>query len=85
MVLNTDKKTDFFLHKQQFYTIIPHDFGRDVPPLINNLELLKAKMAQLEALMDIEIANKLMESQGEELTRTHPLDRNYKKLGIEYE
>ena len=31
----------------RFYTLIPHDFGRQRPPVINNLELVREKMDML--------------------------------------
>ncbi len=42
----------------QFYTLIPHNFGMKVPPVIDNKDLLKQKLAMVEALGDLEIAAK---------------------------
>eukprot|EP01122_Echinamoeba_exundans_P012170 TRINITY_DN503_c0_g1_i1.p1 TRINITY_DN503_c0_g1~~TRINITY_DN503_c0_g1_i1.p1 ORF type:complete len:911 (+),score=243.47 TRINITY_DN503_c0_g1_i1:100-2733(+) len=67
----------------QFYTVVPHDFGKNKPVIIDSFEILKLKQQQLEALMDISIASQLLSSADEELTRTHPLDRNYNKLGLD--
>uniref|UniRef100_A0A3B4DTT4 Poly [ADP-ribose] polymerase n=1 Tax=Pygocentrus nattereri TaxID=42514 RepID=A0A3B4DTT4_PYGNA len=65
----------------QFYTRIPHDFGLRTPPLIRTEEELKEKIALLEALSDIQIAVKMVQSSchGDE----HPLDRQYRSLGCE--
>ncbi|XP_034470522.1 poly [ADP-ribose] polymerase 2 isoform X1 [Hippoglossus hippoglossus] len=62
----------------QFYTRIPHDFGLKTPPIINTEEELKEKIALLEALSDIQIAVKMVQSSegGDE----HPLDRQYSSL-----
>ena len=46
----------------RFYTLIPHSFGRNIPPPINTQEKLKTKMRMLEALADIEIAVKQMKA-----------------------
>lgn len=62
---------------------MPHDFGRSKPLVIDTFEILKLKQQQLEALMDISIASQLIASGNDELTRTHPLDRNYVKLGLD--
>ncbi|MFT7800163.1 poly ADP-ribose polymerase 2 isoform X1 [Arapaima gigas] len=62
----------------QFYTRIPHDFGLRTPPLIRTEEELKEKIALLEALSDIQIAVKIVQSSAESLD--HPLDRQYKSL-----
>ncbi|XP_036452139.1 poly [ADP-ribose] polymerase 2 isoform X2 [Colossoma macropomum] len=65
----------------QFYTRIPHDFGLRTPPLIRTEEELKEKIALLEALSDIQIAVKMVQSSchGDE----HPLDRQYRSLKCE--
>jgi len=62
-----------------FYTLIPHDFGMRVPPVINNPKMLKEKLAMVEALADIEIATKLLKSAGADGT-LHPIDQQYIKL-----
>jgi hypothetical protein len=63
--------------------LVPHDFGKNKPVIIDSFEIMKLKQQQLEALMDISIASQLLASADEELTRTHPLDRNYNKLGLD--
>jgi poly [ADP-ribose] polymerase len=45
-------------YSNQFYTLIPHSVGLDHLPLINNLEMLKAKTEMVDALLEIEIAYK---------------------------
>ncbi|XP_038627337.1 protein mono-ADP-ribosyltransferase PARP3 [Tachyglossus aculeatus] len=68
----------------QFYTIIPHNFGRNRPPTLDSLELLQAKKDMLLVLADIELAQALKASQKEEKEKVeevpHPLDRNYQLL-----
>jgi hypothetical protein len=44
----------------EFYTLIPHDFGARDPTMINTREVLDTKMKLMEALIDIEIAATLM-------------------------
>ncbi|KAM3603788.1 uncharacterized protein V6R79_002093 [Siganus canaliculatus] len=62
----------------QFYTRIPHDFGLKTPPIIRTEDELKEKIALLEALSDIQIAVKMVQS-GEN-SDEHPLDRQYRSL-----
>ncbi|KAM4605559.1 poly [ADP-ribose] polymerase 2 isoform 2-T2 [Polymixia lowei] len=62
----------------QFYTRIPHDFGLKTPPIIRTEDELKAKIALLEALSDIQIAVKVVQSSGD--SEEHPLDRQYSSL-----
>eukprot|EP01127_Copromyxa_protea_P011414 TRINITY_DN2868_c0_g1_i1.p1 TRINITY_DN2868_c0_g1~~TRINITY_DN2868_c0_g1_i1.p1 ORF type:complete len:907 (-),score=279.95 TRINITY_DN2868_c0_g1_i1:69-2789(-) len=75
----TEKKKEATLVSltNQFYTLIPHDFGARDPTIINTREVLDTKMKLMEALIDIEIATKLMSTgtEGES-----PIDANYKKL-----
>jgi len=65
----------------RFYTMIPHAFGMKPPPLINNINLLKAKMEMLEALSDMEIASKIIQ-RGPQINE-HPIDTQYKALNTE--
>ena len=37
-------KTKFVDVSNQFYTLIPHDFGRKTPPILDNAELIKVKL-----------------------------------------
>ncbi|XP_019748466.1 poly [ADP-ribose] polymerase 2 isoform X2 [Hippocampus comes] len=63
----------------QFYTRIPHDFGLKTPPLIRTEDELKKKIELLEALSDIQIAVKMVESSSDG-DNEHPLDRHYRSL-----
>lgn len=70
----------------RFYTLIPHEFGRAVPPAISDKEHLQNKMDLLEVLGDIAFAQQLLNKnkggeEAEEVTEVdHPYDVNYKKL-----
>lgn len=67
----------------RFYTLIPHSFGRRVPPPINTPELLQKKFDMLNVLNDIEIALGMQEADGgreDEQLQPHPADQNYRKL-----
>jgi poly [ADP-ribose] polymerase len=46
----------------EFYTLIPHKFGHQTKPtVIGTAELLKSRLDMVEQLMDIEIANNLID------------------------
>lgn len=63
----------------RFYTLIPHDFGMQKPPLLDNNELISSKCQMLDSLLEIEVAYSLLkESSGDDLE--DPLDINYRKL-----
>uniref|UniRef100_A0A0B7ABP7 Poly [ADP-ribose] polymerase n=1 Tax=Arion vulgaris TaxID=1028688 RepID=A0A0B7ABP7_9EUPU len=60
-----------------FYTRIPHEFGMQAPPLIRSPQMVKEKIALLEALEDIEIAIKMLK--GGDMSE-NPIDRHYHQL-----
>ncbi|KRY89944.1 Poly [ADP-ribose] polymerase 1 [Trichinella pseudospiralis] len=68
------KITDY---SNQFYTLIPHNFGIESPTLLNTEDLLKIKWDLLENLKDIHIAYKILHCDtGDE----DPMDVHYAKL-----
>eukprot|EP01101_Sappina_pedata_P011422 TRINITY_DN7693_c0_g1_i1.p1 TRINITY_DN7693_c0_g1~~TRINITY_DN7693_c0_g1_i1.p1 ORF type:complete len:935 (+),score=412.42 TRINITY_DN7693_c0_g1_i1:139-2805(+) len=69
----------------QFYTMIPHDFGSGPVKMIDSIPVLKEKIKMMEALIEIEIATSLMKKDGAVVEGEDPLDASYKKLktGIE--
>lgn len=65
----------------RFYTLIPHAFGVERPPVIDSLEVINAKNEMLESLLNMElIYGFLNEESGEKL---NPLDACYQKLKAE--
>eukprot|EP01105_Mastigella_eilhardi_P019279 TRINITY_DN452_c0_g1_i2.p1 TRINITY_DN452_c0_g1~~TRINITY_DN452_c0_g1_i2.p1 ORF type:complete len:320 (-),score=80.90 TRINITY_DN452_c0_g1_i2:61-1020(-) len=64
----------------QFYTLVPHSFGRQRPPVINNTELLKQKIVMVETLASIQIAAKLIDQ-----ADASDVDAMYQKLNAEIE
>ncbi len=73
----------------RFYTLIPHSFGRRVPPPIDSLDLLQKKFDMLNVLNDIEIAlglqKKADKEEKEEDLLPNPADEHYKKLKADLE
>ncbi|XP_076873886.1 poly [ADP-ribose] polymerase 1 isoform X2 [Brachyhypopomus gauderio] len=68
----------------QFYTLIPHDFGMKKPPLLSNLDYIQAKVQMLDNLLDIEVAYSLLRG-GTEDNKKDPIDINYEKLKTKIE
>ncbi|XP_066521465.1 protein mono-ADP-ribosyltransferase PARP3 [Hoplias malabaricus] len=69
----------------KFFTIIPHNFGRTRPPVINDSSILQSKKEMLLVLADIEVAQSLKaesEKAKEEMVETvpHPADQDYQSL-----
>lgn len=48
----------------RFYTLVPHSFGVDEMPVIDDEEAVKKKLEMLESLMEIELAYNMMRSVG---------------------
>ncbi|XP_063839454.1 poly [ADP-ribose] polymerase [Ostrinia nubilalis] len=65
----------------RFFTLIPHDFGVNNPPLLDNVDLIRSKTEMLDNLLEIEIAYSLMKTEPQE--GDSPLDAHYKKLKAE--
>lgn len=90
-VLDKNSKAGLNELSSQFYTVIPHDFGRRIPPVINTLEMLREKMDMLLVLGDIEIAqsmqkelDKKMEAEKGDML-PNPMDVEYSLLNCELE
>lgn len=66
----------------RYFTTIPHVFGRNRPPVINNGALIKREVELLEALTDMEIANEIVKG-SKDADTIHPLDRQYLGLGMQ--
>eukprot|EP00667_Euglena_gracilis_P003046 EG_transcript_3054 len=63
----------------EFYTIIPHNFGMRVPPVINSEEAIHKKIELLDTLAELEIASKLLGPSGSGPAE-HPVDAAYNRL-----
>ncbi len=87
--MNTNNAAALMTATSRFYTVIPHDFGRRKPPVINAPETLQKKRDMLNVLADIEVALGL-EKKAEEKPATellpNPIDANYAtlKCGLEH-
>ena len=46
----------------QYYSMIPHVFGRNRPPMIDNNDILQKEVAMLDTLTDMNIANDIMKT-----------------------
>ncbi|PYI11020.1 poly polymerase [Aspergillus sclerotiicarbonarius CBS 121057] len=65
----------------QYFTTIPHIFGRNRPPVLNQENLLKKEIELLETLTDMEVANNIMK-EAKEADTVHHLDRQFQGLGM---
>ncbi|OWA53684.1 Poly [ADP-ribose] polymerase 1 [Hypsibius exemplaris] len=68
----------------RFFTLIPHDFGVQAPPVLNNVQLVKDKLEMLENLLEIEVAFSILRNETKN-TNEDPLDQHYEKLKCKME
>ncbi|KAL7682098.1 putative Poly [ADP-ribose] polymerase, poly(ADP-ribose) polymerase, regulatory domain superfamily [Plasmopara halstedii] len=71
----------------EFYSLIPHDFGRSLPPVIDSMDDLKSKLELLEVLSNLEISQMLQKQEAEKPSEPaiHPFDIHYKMLNTHME
>ncbi|XP_065832639.1 poly [ADP-ribose] polymerase 1-like [Oscarella lobularis] len=85
-VVSSDKNPSKILDcSNRFYTLIPHDFGMQKPPLLDNADFINAKTQMLDGLLDIEVAYSLLKSKSDDAGTRDPIDVNYEKLKTDME
>ena len=62
-----------------YYSLIPHAFGRNRPPVIRGDDLLKKEIELLESLSEMKAADDLLKTGGD-VDEVHPLDSRYRSL-----
>ena len=73
----------------KYYSTIPHEFGRNRPPLIDNNDILRTEVSMLDTLTDMEVANTIMKSTGDEKKKqkekeaVNALDKRFEELKLE--
>lgn len=65
----------------EFYTLIPHGFSVNRPPIIDSIDMVKAKNEMLESLLNVGMIYGFLE--GENGEKTNPLDACYQKMKSE--
>ncbi|UDD55742.1 hypothetical protein AFCA_003335 [Aspergillus flavus] len=66
----------------QYFTTIPHVFGRNRPPVLNSDQHIKKEIELLEALTDMEVANGIMK-ESKDADTIHQLDRQFQSLKMQ--
>lgn len=87
LVKGSAAHAQFIDASNRFYTLIPHDFGVDVPPVINTQEMIKQKLEMVESLMEMEVAYSLLKSSNQDSSSgdINVLDSHYTKLKTDIE
>lgn len=66
-----------------FYSVIPHAFGRNRPPIISNTQMLKTEVELLESLSDMKDAALIMKLDKAGDDDVHPLDKQFQGLKLD--
>ena len=69
----------------KYYSTIPHEFGRNRPPLIDNNDILRSEIAMLDTLTDMEVANQIMKTtgdKGKDSESVNMLDKRFQELNM---
>jgi len=69
----------------RYFSTIPHAFGRQRPPVIQDDRLMKKEIELIESLTDMQLAHEIMKTaKGDrEKKDTHIVDRQYDGLGMQ--
>ncbi|RFU72947.1 poly polymerase polyadp-ribose synthetase [Trichoderma arundinaceum] len=65
-----------------YYSIIPHAFGRNRPPVIRGKAALAKEIELLESLSDMKVAAEIMKIDCKSTDNIHPLDKQFQSLGL---
>ncbi|KAF8857253.1 PARP-domain-containing protein [Acephala macrosclerotiorum] len=66
-----------------FYSLIPHAFGRNRPPIIHEQGMLKREIEMLDSLSDMKDAANIMKEDTKAIERVNILDQQFKGLNLE--
>jgi poly [ADP-ribose] polymerase len=66
-----------------FYSLIPHAFGRNRPPIIQTQDMLKREVDLLDSLSDMKDASNIMKKEPKDAEKINALDRQFKGLNLE--
>ena len=68
----------------RFYTLIPHNFGTQSPPLLDTAEQVEQLRQMLDSLMEIECAYSLLQTEDSKAD-INPIDKHYEQLKTKLE
>lgn len=78
LIENAASPAQFVEACNRFYTLIPHDFGVERPPIIDTVEQINTKSEMLESLLEMELAYGLLKEETD--VKKNPLDGHYEQL-----
>lgn len=79
LIKNGGETSQFIDCTNRFYTLVPHNFGVNNPPILNTVEQVTHHSEVLDSLMEIECAYNMLQSE-EASKDVNPLDQHYAQL-----
>lgn len=67
----------------QYYTLIPHDFGRAAPRTISTPQYLKMETQLVENLVDMKISSEIIKDANSTDSEVNPIDTQFHALGLD--
>lgn len=84
LIQNNGTNVKFIDATNRFYTLIPHNFGTQSPPLLDTSEQIENLRQMLDSLLEIECAYSLLNSEDSQ-ENLNPIDQHYEQLKAKLE
>lgn len=84
LIRKNGRRAEFIGASNHFYSLIPHNFGTNLPPVIDTLDAVNRKNDMLQTLLEIEVAHSLI-NKSEATSTSCQLDLQYDILKTELE
>ncbi|XP_036339224.1 poly [ADP-ribose] polymerase [Rhagoletis pomonella] len=84
LIQQNESKPKFIDATNRFYTLIPHNFGVQAPPLLDTIEQVENHRQVLDSLLEIECAYSMLQAESKE-EDVNPLDKHYDQLKAKIE
>ncbi|OZC07954.1 hypothetical protein X798_05061 [Onchocerca flexuosa] len=85
MEVDNAKYEDYLDATNRFFTLIPHNFGMNKPPLLNSQKRLIDKTKLLDDLLELEVTYSILKTDDEAYRKRDPVDVHYEKLHAQLE
>lgn len=84
LIKSNGRRAQFIGASNHFYSLIPHDFGTNIPPVIDTLDAVNQKNDMLQTMLEIGVAHSLI-NKSEVPASVCQLDMQYDILNTELE
>lgn len=84
LIQGSSSNAHFIDATNRFYTLIPHNFGTQIPPLLDTNEQVEKLRQMLDSLLEIECAYNLLTTEDSK-DDVNPIDKHYEQLKTKLE